>query len=156
MTEEMTENMRLQADLAMANERAVALEKEINVLQTKLISGDQLIQAQALRASGKTKKEIADLVGVDHQQLAELLKGVDGILNKVTAGLVDVKHLEDVNKQIAETTAVLNIRTDQLNDLGKANQDLAAEVQRLGGSVGLKAANPIDAPVVEDSVQPST
>lgn len=77
--------LQLTANNTLQTEKIDKLEKD---LQRLAITGAQLVKAQNLRNSDptKTKAELAEAVGVDHQVLASVLGGVDTILNEATKG----------------------------------------------------------------------
>lgn len=90
--------LQLTANNTLQTEKIDKLEKD---LQRLSITGAQLVKAQNLRNSDptKTKAELAEAVGVDHQVLASVLGGVDTILNEATKGTYTQAQFDTLKQQ---------------------------------------------------------
>ena len=142
--EERTMLAKATADTLLYKEKADALERQVNKLTPQVITGNQLVQAQELRKDNtKTKADIAALVGVDHQALADLLGGVDTIIAKVTAGTYSeaqynelktandsaAVELQKTDRQLAEQEAIIKQQRDKIFELEKPKESFPADTE---------------------------
>lgn len=105
--------LQLTANNTLQIEKIDKLEKD---LQRLAITGAQLVKAQNLRNSDptKTKADLAEAVGVDHQVLASVLGGLDTILNEATKGTYTEAQFNTLKLQYQAQLETLQQKHDDL------------------------------------------